>query len=984
METLLDNLNPEQIQAVTHTTGPLMIIAGAGTGKTTVITRRIGWLIQNQGIKPENILALTFTDKAAAEMEERVDLLLPYGYVNTQISTFHAFCEQVLRDYGVEIGLPRDFTLVDELDAWLLVRQSLDRFELDYYRPMGNPTKYIKALLQHFSRAKDEMVSPDAYLAYAESKKANLDSAQADDEANLETKRLEELARAYHVYQQILREEDALDFGDLILETLRLIRERPHVLNALRERYPYLLVDEFQDTNGAQYELIKKLAAPRNNVTVVGDDDQAIYRFRGASLANILEFEGDFPDAKKVVLVRNYRSGQKILDRAYAFIQANNPNRLEGRPAGDGSALSKRLVSERAEEGHVEHLHFSSLVEEVRGVASKIFELRATHPDATWGDFGVLVRANGSADDFVQVFERCGIPYQFMALRGLYAKGVILDLVAFVRIVDDPYHSPSLYRALAHPLFGLTPHALVTLTHEAHRQGKALYDVCRSVRAISGVDEPTAQAVETLLSLLDRLIQEAKTRTASVMVVRVARESKLVAHVNGLSEARKLEDFRFLHQFHERAKRFDAHGRHPTLRAFLTELGHERDAGEEGSLSPDREIGPDAVRIMTVHGSKGLEFRFVFVVNLVDRRFPTFERRDPIPLPADLTQQRLPGGDDHLEEERRLFYVAITRAKDALFFTSADDYGGARKKKLSRFLHELDIQASAADLVFDVADPFAEETEMSVPTSDTPVPYELPRQFSFTQLRAFETCPLQYKFAHILKIPVFSTWTQSYGKSMHGALQAWFQLWIDREGKSQGGLFETTPPSSPAASVPMNAQELLDLFDKAWIDEWYPSERERDAYKAKGREALKSYAALLRTAPPIPFAVEQAFAMKLGGVMLKGRIDRIDCVEGGVEIVDYKTGAPKDKLEKKDKKQLWLYQLAAERSLGLVPKKLTYHYLDDHSELSFLGTPEELEAFEGEIAEQADRMRASRFEATPGFDCRYCDFRDICEFRQAD
>ena len=290
---LLEGLNTAQKDAVTHGDGPLLIVAGAGTGKTTVLTRRIAWLVEQGKAKPEQLLALTFTDKAAGEMEERVDKLLPYGYTDLQISTFHAFCEHILRDEGINIGLSRDFTLLNEIDSWLLARRHFDRFQLDYYRPKGNPTKYLRSLLTHFARAKDLGVTPDRYVAFAQGRMADADSAQANEEMKSETARLMELARAYQTYQTILQENDAVDFGDLLLYALELFERRPNVLARLRARYRYVLVDEFQDTNHAQYQLVKLLAAPGNNLTVVGDDDQAIYAFRGSSIANILQFETD-------------------------------------------------------------------------------------------------------------------------------------------------------------------------------------------------------------------------------------------------------------------------------------------------------------------------------------------------------------------------------------------------------------------------------------------------------------------------------------------------------------------------------------------------------------------------------------------------------------------------------------------------------------------------------------------------------------------
>ncbi|HLC89662.1 MAG TPA: UvrD-helicase domain-containing protein, partial [Patescibacteria group bacterium] len=361
MEINLKTLNDEQKKAVTHDGGPLLIVAGAGTGKTTAITQRIGWLVEQEKCKPDEILALTFTDKAASEMEERVDRILPYGYIDLWILTFHSFAEKILQQHGLEIGLPNDFKLLNQTNQWMLVRQNLDRFDLDFYRPLGNPTKFIHALIKLFSRAKDEVVSAADYLKYAESLKLNLDNKDFIkdfiDKETLKTlsakerkillaqeiKKTDEIANAYHVYQQLLLENNALDFGDLINYCLELFKKRPAVLAKYRQKFKYILVDEFQDTNFAQYELVKLLAAPKNNIAVVGDDDQSIYKFRGASISNILEFKKDFPKAAEIFLIKNYRSTQNILDLSYQFIVQNNPNRLEVKLESSGkNKLSKK------------------------------------------------------------------------------------------------------------------------------------------------------------------------------------------------------------------------------------------------------------------------------------------------------------------------------------------------------------------------------------------------------------------------------------------------------------------------------------------------------------------------------------------------------------------------------------------------------------------------------------------------------------------
>lgn len=974
---LLENLNDAQKQAVTHTDGPLLIVAGAGTGKTTVITKRIAWLIEQGHAKPEQILALTFTDKAAGEMEERVDLLLPYGYVDLQISTFHSFCERLLRDYGAQIGLSPEFQLLTELDGWLLVRQQLDRFDLDYYRPLGNPTKYLRALLQHFSRAKDNAITSAMYLQFSESEQADQDSVD-------EKSRVSELARAYHTYQQILLEHDSLDFGDLILYTLQLLQERPTVLKTVQERFRYVLVDEFQDTNHAQYELIRLLSQPRNNLTVVGDDDQAIYKFRGASIENILRFERDYFDCRRVVLTTNYRSAQSILDHAYDFIQKNNPHRLEAQ----SEHLSKKLTASCEEHGQIEHLHANTSEEEVGLVVKKILALREQDAESVWNDFAVLVRSNGAGSEFAHAFEQQQIPFQFLALSGLYNKPVILDALALLRVIDQPHDSPSLFRVLSFPHWALSALTIAELNRLATRKGKSLFETIPLAKAFSVIDPMDLTKLESIISLLTAVAQKAISQPVSEVFLLAMKESQYLEQINQGSEQKKREQFRFLQQYFERIKSFERRSPHKSLHEFLAEFKHERDAGEEGSLSVDLDVGPDMVRIMTIHAAKGLEFKHVFVVHLVDRKFPTQRRADAIPLPIglDIKKEIVDESLFHLEEERRLFYVAMTRAKRGLYLTSADDYGGARARKRSRFLDELGYpkSESSRESILSVLDLDQEFPEQIL--EDTNLSTYLPKQFSFTQLAAFKTCPLQYKFAHLLHIPVLGRWTFSFGKTMHNTLHHYFAMWIERTGKKQESLFgeDQSQEDSKKFALPVTMDELMDLYKMCWQDDWYPNDHIREQYRQKGREQLIRYVKTFEQTNPSPVALEQGYTYKIGDVTLKGRIDRIDAFEDGVEIIDYKTGSPKTAktLERSDKEQLWLYQLAARDVLKLNPKKLTFVYLEDQSTVSFLGTDEDLIQLQEDVMERVGRIRKSAFGPTPGFHCRSCDYADICEYRQ--
>ncbi|MCH8049362.1 UvrD-helicase domain-containing protein [Patescibacteria group bacterium] len=976
-ENLLENLNNEQLKAVTYGQKPLMIIAGAGTGKTTAITQRIAWLIEQGKAKPDEILALTFTEKAATEMEERVDRLLPIGYLDLWVSTFHSFCERVLKEHALEIGIPHEFKLMNEVDTLLLLRRNFDRFDLDYYRPRGNPTRFLKALLQHFSRAKDEMISPRQYLEFAENLQSNADTAEGvasenEGERLAEIVRIKEVANAFHVYQQILLENNALDFADLVSYSIELFQKRPNILKKYQKQFKYILVDEFQDTNSAQYELIKLLAQPKNNITMVGDDDQSIYKFRGASLTNILRFHQDFPEAESIVLNKNYRSTSEILDHAYKVIQNNNPHRLEIK-----EKIDKKLMAQTVQKGTVEYIHCTNLEEEVRTVLEKICN-RKKEDNAAWSDFCILVRANDSAEPFTSAMDRAGIPYRFLAMSGLYTKPIIVDALAWMRTISQPHDSPAFYRILSHPVLGVGEQDIAQMTLYCRRKGKSIFAAVKAADIIQSLSPDGYERLRGILADLSDLQQKAKRLPVSELFVEIMKVSGLVGNIRILGEFDQQEQFSLLQQFYQRLKKFESANDDKTLHHFLLEFEYERDAGEIGSLTSDPEAGPDVIKVMTIHAAKGLEFRYVFLVNLIEQRFPTQRRAEAIPFPEGLTDSPSLDAEQHIAEERRLFYVGLTRAKECLFLLSADDYGGARKRRPSRFLLELDLEPIAGE----GGRIFYEQQEKKQ-TPDQKIEYKLPPSVSFTQIAAFTTCPLQYKFAHILKVPVFGRHSLSFGKTMHNTLHRFMGLVMQQQQTPQASLFDD-PTTEQELRLPKK-EEFLKIYEDCWIDEWYPNEALREEYWEKGKESLLAYYDSIETAVPIVHCLEKSFTLKLGEVTIKGRIDRIDNIEDGVEIIDYKTGRAKSELSWQDKRQLILYQLAAEQCFDppLKVKKLTYQYLEDNSLLSFEASKKEKEKLRSEILSTVASITSSDFKATPGFHCRYCDFKDICEFSQA-
>lgn len=1012
MDNLLEKLNKEQLKAVQHDEGPLLIIAGAGTGKTTVITQRIAYLIEQGKARSDEILALTFTEKAAGEMEERVDKLLPMGYLDLWISTFHSFGERILDAHGVDIGLSPEAKLLNEFEQWSLIKKNLDKFNLHYYRPLGNPTKFIQALVKHFSRAKDEDISPAQYLEFANELQENLDTMlggnkkkkagnfefrisnfETDDKeiAAQEVARINEVANAYHVYQQLLLDNQAMDFGDLINYTLKIFRERPAVLEKYRQQFKYILLDEFQDTNWAQYELVKLLAAPNNNLVVVGDDDQSIYKFRGASISNIMQFKKDYPKSKETVLIKNYRNTQNILDLAYDFIQLNNPNRLEVQLKSKTKQLSKKLKAENKSKGVIEVIQGKDLQDEIRQVVEKVADNKLKDKESSWNDFGILVRANESAKEICAYLDVAGLPYQFLASRGLYTKSVIMDVVAYLKLLDNYHEGPAVYRILNIPVFDFSYQELVNFNYWAKKKSWSLYEVLKSARSFK-VGEELINKIEKLLSLIEKHSSLTREKTVSEIVLAFLNDSGYLKYLTEQEERLAQENLGYLNRFMKRIKEFEAGSEETNVKAFLEELNMAIEAGEQGNLVPDIDSGPEAIKVMTVHGAKGLEFKYVFITNMVDKRFPTISRKEAILIPDALVKEMIPEGDIHLEEERRLFYVALTRAKRGLFLSWAPDYGGARKKKPSRFLDEtnlVNLEAKDSKEKKEKGDEYLTIKKRPEFGEDK---FELtpPAYYSYTQLTAFNNCPYQYRFAHVLKVPRGSRHTLSFGQSMHLALQKLFQLIIERRGFGQDSLFGASAPAKSKEKIKITIEEILKLYKESWIDNWYESKSQKKEYWKLGEESLKEFFNKHQEEWPNVISLEQGINLKLEGYRIYGKIDRVDDRgEEGISIIDYKTGTPKnpDKISVEDKEQLLLYQLAMKQINKRPICNLQFYYLNDNSEINFVGTDKDLSDMEGKtiqrILQIEDAFRGGVFPPKPGPLCKYCDYFHICEFRKS-
>lgn len=959
------HLNEEQVKAVKHGEKPLLIIAGAGTGKTTVVTERIKYLILEKNILPSQILALTFTDKAAREMEERIDIAMPYGYTQMWISTFHAFCDRILRNEAIHIGLNPSYKLMTEAESILFLRQNLFKFNLDYFRPLGNPNKFLEGMLAHFSRLKDEDVLPREYLDWVKSQKGDRD----------EIKKMTELSNAYKIYEELKAKEGIMDFSSLISNTLKLFRERKNVLKTYQEHFQYILVDEFQDTNYAQNELAILLAGEKKNITVVGDDDQSIYRFRGSSVSNIIQFRKQFPRAKIITLTKNYRSTEEILEKSYLLIQNNNPDRLEVK-----EKIDKKLTSVRKIKGTPIEFFFVDRVEdEAETVARKILELIAKGQN--FCDISILVRANDHSVPFVRALERRRIPYQFLGPGRLFHQEEIKDLIAYLKVLYNFEDSASLYRVLCMPIFNFEAQEIASILNFARRKNLAIFETLEKIDEIF-LKLTTREKIKKITDLIKQHLKRIPKDTAGQILYYFLKDSGLLKNYLSAKTESLERKSQNIARFFNKLKTYEVEHEDASVFAIVDWIDLSMQMGESPLATDIDWTQNNAVNILTIHSSKGLEFPSVFLVNLVAQRFPTRERREQLPIPQELIKEILPTGDYHLEEERRLFYVGLTRARDNLFLTAANFYGeGKRERKISPFIYETlgkeiienkIMKQSNNETVKQLSLIEWSKPDLKPETSNLR-PQQIPISYlSYSQIQTFDICPLHYKLRYILKIPVPQTAAQSFGTSVHSSLRDFYLklMWGERVKK----------------------EDIRPILEKDWINEGYTSKAHEKAAFNNAKKILFNYLEKNFKKNDVPLALEIPFYFHLKSpsgkqsLKLGGRIDRISKInDAKIEILDYKTGniLPDEKKLANDL-QLTFYALAAtevkDKPLDKKPEDilLSLYFLEKDIKLTTSRTKEQLEEAKGKILEKAEEISKSDFTCSGTSLCKTCEYKILC------
>lgn len=1323
-DLILEGLNSSQKEAVVHVQGPLLIIAGAGTGKTTVITRRIANLINNKFARPEEILALTFTDKAALEMQERVDVLVPYGFTDTWIMTFHAFGDRVLRENAFELGLGPDFQVLTRPETAVFFRENLFAFPLKHYRPLSDPTKFINSLITLFSRAKDEDVSEGEFLRFAGGLKQKAAQNPADEALQEEAQYQSEIAACYQKYQELLLQGAKVDFGNQFYLALQLFREHPRILRRYQQQFKYILVDEFQDTNYAQFELVKLLAGKDPNLTVVADDDQcvptgtlietptgkkqvedmkpgqeiitavgrgyaakttvtrifknkktarlltfhtesgykitvtdnhkmfcfvppslgkkdlyyvylmwrqglgwrlgttndlagrlriersadkiigvrccsteteasyyevlyslkygiptvcfmqrrnlfvvghwleklyreidtekgakelagdlgidltsyhfclgavarggkarikinfelgfrrysrkqprgrllenpgvmhlvsletsdagairklqgagftlrkakrgrclkiagtdvrklgalteelqkitggiieykfrvgtrnlthgaalvmpasnvlkghylpvyrrrriiydriakvtsevktqivydleisrthnfiangiivhnSIYKWRGAAVSNILNFDSTYPKAKKISLTQNYRSTQKILDSAYGLIQHNNPDRFEVK-----ANINKRLKGATVKGEAVKHLHFDSVSSEADAIA-EIIAKKVKSKKFHYHDFAILVRSNSDAEPFLRSLNLRAIPWRFSGSQGLYSKEEVRLCIAFLRIIANPSDSLSIFYLCSSPLYSLPIVELTQCMHYSRRRNEPLFFVLRKARQteeFKDFPEEFFQAAEKITSDLEGYLKSSKDLTAGRLLYSFLNDSGYLKGLVKEATAENEEKLKNLAEFFDMVRNFEMVAREDRVMYFVNYLDMLIEAGDDPATA-QAEMDVDAVNVLTIHKAKGLEFIVVFLVGLVKGRFPLPHRHSALELPEELIKDILPSGDFHIQEERRLFYVGMTRARKELYLTSAVDYGTERARKISPFVYEaLGTNAQEESRKASPLEKIARSASLQrpAPAALNLVDKDGILSLSYYQVDDYLTCPLKYKYVHVLRVPIMAHHTVLYGKALHDAVQIYHQRKIK--------------------GLTVSKDEVIAAFENSFKPEGFLAREHLEKRLATGREAIGRFFTQQEEVKIIPKFVEKDFSFVLRDNRIIGRWDRIDEREEGVVIVDFKSSEihkQKDAdTRAKESLQLAIYCLAYRNIFSKLPDWQELHFLE--SGLIGRAKPEDrrLKKTEEEIAEASEGIRIKDYTAKPSaISCGYCPYNLIC------
>jgi len=951
MDDLLESLNEEQRQAVTHDQGPMLLVAGAGTGKTQVITRRIAWLIREGKAQPGEILALTFTEKAAREMADRLHDLVGWRAFQVPVLTFNAFGAELLGRFAMHIGRSTRGGLINDTQKALLLKQRLGKINFEYYGPQADEFGFCQELIRYFGKLQNTGVGAAAYSEFASGTGSSGDWHEAD------VAEQRDLASLYSLYDQIKLETGTYDYADQIMLPLHILQQRPHLAARLQGEFRYVLVDEYQDTSPVQDELLRSWLPANGNIFAVGDDDQAIYSFRGADIGNILNFTQHYQVEAATALTRNYRSRQSILDASYRLICQNNPHRLEPQ-----LGLDKRLRAAASGKGDngddkaaaVKFTMLASASEELGAVADQIQAITRADPKRSTA---VLARSNGVLKNLAAQLRSREIAFAISAQTDIFSQQELVSLWCLLELLGYRATPEAVGHILTGPFFGWTAAECQRIIARARADGSD-YETAMRVLSEEG-NVVCMAAMEKIDQWREWAAREPISRLAYKLIFDTGVADKLINSAEGSDRPiRVFEDLKLLL---DQMADFEVVAEDHMLAGYLKEF-----PGRPALETTERTGHGQGVQLLTVHAAKGLEFDDVFVVNCTTKAWSSRTQGGALEVPrALLTEPDLP--PDH--EQRRLMYVAATRAKQRLYLSAAGFTTGGQKQSVSPLVYELideptvSVEPGRPDK--ESARSMAAELGRYYPLSHESTVAKLPfetddgyLELSVGAASLYERCPHEFFLQHVLGISEPFGPQLAFGSVIHKLMQLYFEARLRNEM--------------------MTEAELQTRLAELWSDRGYESkdmagaahDRAADAIRRFVRRERNSCRQILGSEVPIMLDIAEA------KMRLRGRIDAYFTTEAGVEIRDFKTGLRKDaaKIAEAAKKsfQLRAYAMAYQVMNGELPQSVTLDYVVTGVEGSAQLTPQIMTNFRGKLVKLAEGIRNRQFAPAPRSDYHLC------------
>jgi len=1014
-------LSPSQKQAVEYIDGPQIILAGAGSGKTRVIVAKAQYLIEQKGLSPESLLIITYSTKTQAELEERfseIDGTIP------EIRTFHSFGMEIVSEFGGLVGLPAELTKASEYRLREYQKAAIAELSDSILLNTNQPEKVYSDLTSFISRAKDELIQPEIIIKKAETVLAELAPDSDDDETIIERNRwtkILEAAKIYRSYERIKTERlnsrgGGIDYGDMMVLSHKLLKDHKTVGAILRKRFKYVLVDEFQDTNFAQVELLHHLGQDKIGITVVGDDDQAIYRFRGASFGSFKLYEKLFLNSKAFKLEENYRSTVNIVSGAQSSIEIEPDARFDP---------DKTMVSAAGAEGEKIAVRICpDDFTEAESIAREINQLLESERYSTPGSIAVLFRVRRHKDLLIQSLQRRDIQFYYDQNDSEADSVPAQLLIQIYEFLTDSNRRDLLMSLISQ----FIPELSLGIQREiGYRLGRDKGEPLGILNDYSkNIDDELKEKIYNFQKFIETLKNQQGKLDPVRLLERIASDSGIFSTL--IIEG-KITDETALHEVAgilRAAAEFSHETGSNSHSDFLIYLNWWRKSSDNSMNLGFKTDAP--VILQTVHGSKGLEYPVVFVMGLSNRKFPTSNKPSSVNFPTELYNEELPEGDYKKQEERRLFYVAMTRAKERLYL-----YGVQKKgTRISQFVQELlksdkfemfgekqeiekskeielaaigpdRISSGAKNFIMPVTDDanmmsivinrlwdtlslkaqseseyeklkseFIQNLKLSFDSVSAKIDtgkYEKPKSkpeneianLSYSDIESFGTCPLQFYYRKMLRMPSPVGAQMIFGNIMHSTLE--------NAGKEM------------VNDKVFTADDLKTKFDFAWNKVTLDDPDQKERLKIKAETQLDNFIVMQSSLSGKPVEMEKTFKIELSDIILTGKIDRIDKTESGYEIIDYKTGKRDDKKLKNDY-QLPIYSLACKSLYDQYPKRLMYMFLNEEEPYIMNFDDDGIDQIIENILQKADDIKKSDFTATPGFHCGFCGYKGMCPARK--